>query len=111
MAIEWKSDLFKGHESELELSDELEARLDALDGFMRWSVAYDSWVTFEDGMGEFFTVEEGYAPDSKDCEVGEPEHGWCARLSAPGYMDCTEWCGPFDTVEEAAEALLDMFEE
>lgn len=32
-----------------------------------------------------------------------------ARLSAPGYLDCTDWSGPFDTTEEAAQALLDLY--
>lgn len=31
--------------------------------------------------------------------------GFGVRLSAPGYMDCTDWC-VFDTVEEA-QAYLD----
>ena len=30
-----------------------------------------------------------------------------ARLSAPGYLDCTEWCG-FSTLKEAREYLRDM---
>jgi len=111
MAIEWKSELFKGHEPELKLSDELEARLDTLNGFMAWQIAYDSWVSFEGPFGEVDTVEEGFAPDGPEYTVEEPEHGWCARFNAPGYMDCTEWCGPFNTVKEAAEALLDMYEE
>lgn len=42
----------------------------------------------------------------------EPERveGWFARLSAPGYMDCTEWSGPFDTEKEAREHIADMFD-
>ncbi len=36
--------------------------------------------------------------------------GWGARLSAPGFMDCTEWV-VFDTKKEAAEHLLEMFED
>ena len=31
------------------------------------------------------------------------------RLSANGYLDCTDWSGPFDSVEDAAEALLDLY--
>ena len=30
-----------------------------------------------------------------------------ARLSAPGYLDCTEWCG-FTTLKEAREYLRDL---
>jgi hypothetical protein len=35
----------------------------------------------------------------------ELRHGFGARLSAPGYMDCTEWA-VFDT-EDEAQAYLD----
>ena len=34
--------------------------------------------------------------------------GYGARLSAPGYMDCTEWC-VFDSVEEAEEYLTETY--
>ena len=33
------------------------------------------------------------------------ENGWFARLSAPGYLDCTDWSGPFDSKEEARDYL------
>ena len=36
--------------------------------------------------------------------------GYGARLSAPGYLDCTEWA-VFDTVEEALSYLAEMYEE
>jgi len=41
----------------------------------------------------------------------EPElvKGWFCRLSAPGYMDCTEWSGPYETEQEAIEALDAMY--
>lgn len=32
--------------------------------------------------------------------TGRTEDKWFCRLSAPGYMDCTDWCGPFDSLEE-----------
>ena len=32
-----------------------------------------------------------------------------ARLSANGYLDCTDWSGPYDSVEEAAEGLLSLY--
>lgn len=31
------------------------------------------------------------------------------RLSASGYLDCTDWHGPFDSVDEAADHLMDMY--
>jgi len=37
--------------------------------------------------------------------------GWFARLSAPGYLDCTEWCGPFSSEKEASSYLKRMYED
>ncbi len=37
--------------------------------------------------------------------------GWFARLSAPGYMDCTEWSGPFPSEEAALAHLEEMYGE
>jgi hypothetical protein len=34
--------------------------------------------------------------------------GYGARLSAPGYLDCTEWT-VFDTEDEAREYLEEMY--
>lgn len=39
--------------------------------------------------------------------LAEIQHGWIARLTAPGYLDCTEWSA-FKTKEEA-ERWLDEF--
>lgn len=39
----------------------------------------------------------------------EEIQGWGARLSAPGYLDCTDWC-VFDTAEEAKEHLREMYD-
>jgi hypothetical protein len=36
--------------------------------------------------------------------------GWAFRLSADGYMDCTEWTGVFDTAKEAWEACNEMYD-
>ncbi len=46
---------------------------------------------------------------------GEPQEwenikGYGARLSAPGYLDCTEW-SVFDTREEAEKYLDEMSDE
>lgn len=38
------------------------------------------------------------------------EHGkvYC-RLSADGFLDCTEWSGPFDSLEDAAQHLMETY--
>ena len=35
--------------------------------------------------------------------------GWCARYSAPGYMDATSWCGPYATEAEAVEECKSVY--
>lgn len=45
--------------------------------------------------------------------AGEPEtweniEGYGARLSAPGYLDCTEWA-VFDSIAEAERYLDEMY--
>ena len=53
-----------------------------------------------------------YRPES-NMEAARVEHagvGYVARMSAPGYMDCTEWEGPFGSVQEAMVALEESFE-
>ena len=42
--------------------------------------------------------------EGKDIQYFQLRKGWGCRLSAPGYMDCTEW-SVFDT-REAAEGYL-----
>jgi len=40
----------------------------------------------------------------------ESDKVYC-RLSADGFLDCTEWHGPFDTVEESALFLIETYTE
>ena len=37
--------------------------------------------------------------------------GWYARLSAPGYLDATDWEGPFNTEAEALRFILDYYDD
>lgn len=42
---------------------------------------------------------------------GDPlPRAYFARLSADGYLDATEWAGPFTTIREALEYLADQYE-
>jgi len=43
-------------------------------------------------------------------EVVECREGWICRLSAPGYMDCTDWSA-FDTEDECHEYLDEFYGE
>jgi hypothetical protein len=55
---------------------------------------------------EAFAAECGIVAD--DVEVIEGK--WWSRLSAPGYMDCTNWHGPFDTEQSAKDALAKWYD-
>lgn len=35
--------------------------------------------------------------------------GWAARLSAPGYLDCTDWIGVYDTEALALAELESVY--
>jgi hypothetical protein len=45
-------------------------------------------------------------------DVSEVEEvtGWWARLSAPGYMDATDWVGPYETEREARRYIYETYE-
>ena len=51
--------------------------------------------------GESYTV-------CADC--WPPEEGWYARLSAPGYLDASDWHGPFNTQENALYEIMEFYE-
>lgn len=40
----------------------------------------------------------------------ESDKYYC-RLSARGYLDCTDWSGPFDSIAESAQFLIDTYGE
>ena len=42
-----------------------------------------------------------------DCERRE---GWYARFSAPGYLDCTPYIGPYDSAEQALDELAESWD-
>lgn len=51
----------------------------------------------------------------RDYTDGEPvsevsaRSGYCGRYSAPGYMDCTDWCGPYETEKEAEKEAREIY--
>lgn len=60
--------------------------------------------TLDRFMDEIGTHDE----DREDgCTI---EGKWWCRLSAPGYMDCTDWDGPFDTEQAARNAIVEAFD-
>lgn len=55
---------------------------------------------------EFFSHAEAmqYLEDYADAEPG-----FYARLSAPGYLDATDWEGPFDREWKAIRYVCDLY--
>ena len=101
--------------------------------FMQPEIWQDRFYTLETDNGtETVSVDVcGFLPDRDEDEEGEftPEElsdhfgdyiegtkiyscelssGWLYRLSAPGYMDCTE-TGSAETEQEAIETILELY--
>jgi hypothetical protein len=54
-----------------------------------------------ENLGQYIEGTEQDAPELVE--------GWFCRLSAPGYMDCTEWSGPHQTRVQALAELDRMY--
>lgn len=66
-------------------------------------------------LGEFMRPSAHYF-DRKEWNDGLPGNrrcstcwGWYARLSAPGYLDCTDWHGPYESEAQALVALWEVY--
>ncbi len=65
---------------------------------------------------EYLTAEEAseylrnWDDEAFSCEPGLQEAGWYSRLSAPGYMDCTGWDGPYPRAWRALKAVCRMYD-
>jgi len=88
-------------------------------GFMQRQITGKCiWFQVETSQSTEFIPDDvaGSNPDLEDlidyCEgipvSFEVIQGYGARLSAPGYMDCTEWT-VFETEKEAEEYLEEMY--
>jgi len=56
---------------------------------------------------EFFDDD----PETEGKDEEFPQPGFYHRLSAPGYLDCTEWSGPFTTEENAVADMIGTYAE
>lgn len=52
---------------------------------------------------------ESYLEGSR-VEGVERKEGWYARLSAPGYMDCTPWTGPYASESKAVAVVCKQYD-
>jgi hypothetical protein len=83
--------------------------------FMQPQVIYGTWHQVDGTCGvesfpaDYFSLPEALANYSGDVWESETIRGYGARLSAPGYMDCTEWT-VFASRVDAEEYLADMYD-
>jgi hypothetical protein len=84
--------------------------------FMERETLLTDWFEVDTTMGTCWVPTDVAHEDALDDfvegeihEVTRRDQCWGARLSAPGYMDCTDWCGGFATEEEAEAYLVEMY--
>ena len=66
-------------------------------------------MAFMQPEAEYLTKDD--VLEFKVCEILEDaEAGWYSRLSAPGYLDCTDWSGPFESEQEALDYIMETFD-
>src|ERR1700682_5695147 len=79
---------------------------------------YGTELIHEMVCGDILHVPDAGRPALKDYCQGdvysrffavERKVGWYGRLSAPGYLDCTEWDGPHPTERAALEAVKEAY--
>lgn len=63
-------------------------------------------VTHIDGSVDLFDGDDSPGQIDGTDEIETITDKFFHRLSAPGYLDCTDWSGPFDARVEAVEDLL-----
>ena len=77
------------------------------DQFMKPEISLEKWVIV-DGQG---ACPYEYLNDAvNDGQEYEVVTGYGARLSASGYLDCTDWT-VHDTIKEAIDSLIEMYAE
>lgn len=81
-------------------------------GFMEPEIEYNRWCIGETKHHETIIVPFEYRHDVVwwDSQGYRIEDGWCARLSAPGYLDCTDWIGVYSNKNAAMAALRELYD-
>ena len=92
-----KPQIYRGDYFEVDTSTGTEiVPADIVGGGRTASIAVEALLNYLEGT-----------PDDADGLI-EIKRGWLARMSAPGYMDCTEWMA-FETQWEALVYLVDHY--
>ena len=84
------------------------------DKLLKPDIDHREWLELETEEGETFIypadlfTKEQVLKLHKGTSNIEQRAAWGARMSAPGYLDCTQWV-LFETEEEAKEYLMENF--
>lgn len=65
----------------------------------------DEETAFMVPQAQFLTEAE-----AQEYVAGDAESGFYGRLSASGYLDCTDWEGPYPKAWMALRNVCDLFE-
>jgi len=62
--------------------------------------------------GDFQWFPKGEEPKDDHYRIVEEskKDSWFARLSASGYLDCTDWSGPFKSLKAAKDHIRNTWE-
>lgn len=66
-------------------------------------------IHYDDSLQDDYILGELYAYCEGQPQSYEIETGWYSRLSAPGYMDRTDWMGPFKTQSQAENECKQLY--
>ncbi len=82
--------------------------------FMQHATEYGTFYVGETTEGTTILHRDVFETEKRHYKLlrgerWEKRRGWYARLSAPGYLDSTDWTGPFDSEKEAHAFLNEMY--
>jgi len=84
---------------------------------MKPEIVYSRWTIVDSRHGVTLYPHDvsivdaiNYSGGSYDIYSVEVEFAWAYRLSMPGYLDCTEWEGPFNWKWQAEQHAKDIEE-
>jgi len=87
-----------------------------MSSFMQPQVEFGRWWEYETYEGTNWLPADLFTRKqiTDNFTIGELDYiieveGWGARLSAPGYLDCTDWV-VFPTEKQAREYLVEMYD-
>ncbi len=82
--------------------------------FMKHQVEFGAYFIGETTEGTVVLSPDIFETEKRHYKLLQGERwrkqrGWFGRLSAPGYLDSTDWSGPFDSEKEAQAFLNEMY--